>query len=187
MKTLGYIRVSSQEQSPDRQIDSLSDLCDHTYIERISAVSTKRPVFERVLDELEAGDVLMILDLDRAFRSVVDALQILDQLHARDIGLRIVNMNLDTTTPGGVLIYTILSAFAAFERQMLSQRTKEGLAAARRRGVDLGRPSKLSPGDIATARWRIENEGHKIVDVARDYGMAPWSLSRALKRHADLI
>lgn len=182
MKRLGYIRVSTQDQNPDRQIDGLEALCDALFIERVSAVSAKRPVLREVLSQLEAGDVLLIWDLDRAFRSVVDALQTLDALKSRGVALRIVNMDIDTTTPGGMLVYTMLSAMAEFERRILSQRTKEGVAAARRRGSRLGRPPKLSAKDLQIARQRIDEKKHRVKEVARDLGVAPWSLTRALKR-----
>ncbi|GAB5470460.1 MAG: recombinase family protein [Rhodospirillales bacterium] len=185
MKKLGYIRVSTQEQCPDRQIDGLAELCDRLFIERLSAVSKKRPVLEGVLEELQPGDALLIWDLDRAFRSVVDAIQQVEALKARDISLQIVNLQVDTTTPGGMLVYTVLSACAEFERRMLSQRTKEGLAAARKRGARLGRPPKMTAADLASARKRLATGKHRVKDIARDYGVAPWSLTRALKRDSQ--
>jgi DNA invertase Pin-like site-specific DNA recombinase len=147
MRKLGYLRVSKQEQRPDRQIDGLETMCDALYVERLSAVSTYRPVYERVLTDLSPGDTLVIWDLDRAFRSVVDAVLELEKLRARAVSLQIVNLQVDTATPGGMLVYTVMSAFAEFERNMLSRRTREGLAAAKRRGKKLGRgrPSCLPP------------------------------------------
>lgn len=183
MRKLGYLRVSTQEQNPDRQIDGLEALCDALYIERVSAVSPKRPVFDDVVAALQPGDALMVWNLDRAFRSVVDAILVVEKLRARGIVLQIVNLQVDTGTPAGMLVYTVLSAFAEFERRMLSQRTREGLDAARRRGKRLGRPRKITNDQIAAARRSLEAGIGTITDIARGYGVAPWSLTRALRRN----
>lgn len=181
MKTIGYLRVSTQDQNVDRQHDALADLCDETHVEVASAATLKRPVFEKTLKSLSKGDTLVVLDLDRAFRSVVDALQTVEDLHKRNIALKIVNLHVDTTTPAGMLLFTVLSSFAAFERQINAQRTKEGMAAAKARGKHIGRPPKLSVGDLQIAALQIE-DGAKVKDVAEALGVAPWSLRRAIKR-----
>lgn len=156
-------------------------ICDELHVETLSAVSRRRPVYERVLKRLKAGDVFVIWDLDRAYRSAKDALNELDRLRERGIDFLIANLHLDTTTPHGRLIYTIMSGLAEFERDTLSQRTKEGLAAARLRGKRLGRPPKLSLKQLNSARTRIA-KGASIARVARDYDVAAWTLSRALRR-----
>lgn len=184
MRKLGYLRVSTQEQNPDRQIDGLEALCDALYIERVSAVSPKRPVFDEVVAALQSGDILVVWDLDRAFRSVVDAILVVEKLRARSISMQIVNLQVDTNTPAGMLVYTVLSAFAEFERRMLSQRTKEGLAAARKRGQRLGRPTKLSQAQLESARRNLAAGNATTSDLARDFGVAPWSLTRALRRES---
>ncbi|WP_300029280.1 recombinase family protein [uncultured Roseobacter sp.] len=181
MKTLGYLRISTQDQTVDRQYDALADLCDEVFVECASAATLKRPVFERVLSELTKSDTLVVLDLDRAFRSVIDALQTVEDLHKRGVALKIVNLQMDTTTPAGMLLFTVLSSFAAFERQINSQRTREGMAAARKRGKPIGRPPKLTPKDLADAQHRIQS-GRTIKQVAAKYNMAPWSLTRAIRR-----
>lgn len=181
MRTIGYLRVSTQEQRPDRQIDGLRGLCDEFYIEQASAVSPKRPIFEDVLGALKPGDALVIWDLDRAFRSVVDAITHAEKLRERGVTLRIVNLQVDTATPSGMLVYTVMSAFAEFERRVLSQRTKEGLAAARRRGKRLGRPPAMSAAQINAARDRL-SAGETATTVAETYGIAPWSLRRSIRR-----
>ena len=182
MRTLGYLRVSTQEQKPDRQIDGLQSLCDRLYIEQASAGS-RRPIYEKVMTRLKRGDTLVVWDLDRAFRSVVDAVLMAEHLKARGVHLRIVNLDVDTATPGGMLVYTVMSAFAEFERRMLSRRTREGLEAARRRGKQLGRPRKLTDRQLHTARKRLAR-GATLTAIAEDYGVAAWTLSRALRRAA---
>lgn len=180
MKTIGYLRVSTQEQRPDRQIEGLRHLCDESHIEYVSAVSKKRPIYDRVVAALRAGDTLVVWDLDRAFRSVVDAVLEAEQLRKRGVEFEIVNLKVDTGTPSGMLVYTVMSAFAEFERKMLAQRTREGIEAARRRGKIIGRPCKLSPAQLVLAKERVRHETLK--SVAADYGVAPWTLSRALRK-----
>lgn len=179
-KRIGYLRVSTQEQRPDRQIYGLEHICDELHIERISAVTRHRPVYERVLGCLLPGDTLVVWDLDRAFRSVVDAVTEAERLRARGIDFQIANLQVDTATPAGMLVYTVMSAFAEFERRTLVQRTKEGLAAARKRGARLGRPPKLNGDQLAAVRLRLPHE--TLAAIALDYDVAPWTLTRALRR-----
>lgn len=184
MRKIGYLRVSSAEQSPDRQIDGLAALCDELHVEHASAVSPSRPIYEQAVATLCPGDMLLVWDLDRAFRSVVDALLELERLRERGIALTIVNLQIDTTTPSGMLVYTVMSAFAEFERRLLSQRTKEGIAAARRRGKKIGRPRKLADDQLQDARYRLDVQGETRRHVASLLEVSPWTLTRALRRNA---
>lgn len=182
MKRIAYLRVSTPDQCVDRQIDGLKQIADKLHVEKVSAVSKTRPVYETVIAELTPGDLFIIWDLDRAYRSAKDALTELDRLRARGIELHIANLGIDTSTPYGKLFFTFVSGLAEFERDLLSQRTKEGLAAARRRGKQLGRPRKLSPKQVETAHRRVIFGKEPIAHVAEDYGVAAWTLSRAFKR-----
>lgn len=184
-KRIGYLRVSTPDQKLDRQFHGLEELCDKLVVEQISAATPHRPVFEAVLEELRSGDVLVVWDLDRAFRSVIDAITVADRLRARGVEFQIINLQVDTSTPTGMFIYTIMSAAAEYERRYLVQRTKEGIAAARAHGKRLGRPPKLSATDLRQARFRIEQGQEKIKVVAADYNVKPWSLSRALRRTVE--
>ncbi|MEC9245480.1 MAG: recombinase family protein [Pseudomonadota bacterium] len=180
-RAVGYLRVSTAEQRPDRQIDGLRMICDELHIETLSAISPRRPVYEQVIAALCSGDMLVVWDLDRAFRSVVDALGEAEKLRKRGVHFRIATLNIDTSTAAGIFVYTMMSALAEFERRTLSQRTKEGLAAARQRGARLGRPRKLSDTQLKDARERIAG-GETISSVAGSFAIAPWTLSRALNR-----
>lgn len=187
MKKIGYLRVSTLEQRPDRQILGLEPLCDELHIERLSAVRRKRPVYDSVIAQLNTGDALVVWDLDRAWRSLRDALNEIDRLQLKGIELRIVSLQLDFGSPGGMLAYSVLSACAEFERRMLAQRTREGLAAARHRGVRLGRPPKLNENQLIQANQLLTNPETTIASVARDLGVAPWSLTRSMKRLARRV
>lgn len=183
MRKVGYLRVSTQDQCVDRQIDGLHRLCDELHIEKLSAVSRKRPVYQAVMQSLQPGDIFVVWDLDRAFRSVIDAVTEAERLRAAGIEFQIANLQVDTTTPAGMLVYVVMSAFAEFERRVLVQRTKEGLAAARKRGQRLGRPPKLNARQLARARRRLEAlPPVTVASVAKDFGVTPWTLTRALRR-----
>ncbi|GMB81799.1 recombinase family protein [Shinella zoogloeoides] len=180
-KKIGYLRVSTIDQNPDRQIEGLRDLCDELHVETLSAVSRRRPVYEAVTAGLEAGDLLVIWDLDRAYRSARDALAELDALQQRGIHFHIAKLSIDTTTPTGRFLYTVMGGLAEFERLTLSQRTREGLLAARKRGSRLGRPPKLDDRQLCLARERLSH-GETITALARTFGVAPWTMTRALRR-----
>lgn len=182
MTKIGYLRVSTQEQCPDRQIDGLRGRCDHLCLETLSAVSPRRPVYESVIDRLQCGDTLVVWDLDRAFRSVLDAITQAERLQKKGVEFEIANLQIDTATPAGMLIYTIMSAFAEFERRLLAQRTREGLAAARLRGARLGRPPKLDQTQLDHARLRLLSHDVTTASLARELGVAPWTLTRSLRR-----
>ena len=181
-RQIGYLRVSRLDQCLDRQIDGLSNQCDEMRIERVSAVANARPVFDELVASLQSGDTLVVWDIDRAFRSTIDAVQQAQQLRERGIGFRIVTLNVDTGTPDGMLVYTMMAAIAEHERKRLSQRTKEGLAAARKRGKRLGRPPKLGDRELARARDRLRSEKESIKTVAESYGIVPWTLTRLMRR-----
>lgn len=175
----GYIRVSTEEQKADRQIDALKAICDEIVVEKLSAVSAKRPKFDKLIKSLSDGDTLVVLDLDRAFRSTVDAVTTAEQLRTRGVNLKIVNLSIDTNTPAGELVYTMMAAAAQFERRLTIQRINEGLSAAKRRGVKLGRPKKLSDGDLDRARLLIAH-GERIRDIAPSFKVHWRTLIRSL-------
>ena len=142
-RIIGYARVSLSGMNEARQTDRLNAVCDEVYVEKVSAAAKSRPVFECVIKQLKPNDTLIVLDLDRAFRSTIDALQTMEGLRQRGVNLRILNLNLDLSTEFGEVVFGILAALAQFERRIISRRTKEGLEAARKRGVRLGRPRKV--------------------------------------------
>jgi DNA invertase Pin-like site-specific DNA recombinase len=179
---IGYLRVSTEEQRPDRQIDGLTALCDELHIEIISATAMKRLVYDTVIANLQSGDTLVVWDLDRAFRSTVDALLEAEKLRARGIAFQIVTLNVDTSTPEGELVYTVMAAFAQYERQILIKRTKEGMQAARNRGAAIGRPRKLTPDQITSAYHDVSSRRTTITTRAKQLGVCRDTLSKALAR-----
>lgn len=181
-KRVGYIRVSTRKQCVDRQLDGLAGLCDEMHVEYISGASKRRPVFDAIVKILNAGDALIVWAVDRAFRSAIDAVTQAEKLRARGINFEIISRRVDTTTAEGFLAYWTMCGYAEYDRRIIVTRTLEGLAAARRRGKRLGRPPKLSDVDLDNARRAIAERSATYASLARRYGIAPWSLSRALKR-----
>lgn len=184
MKKIGYARVSTEEQRHDRQVIGLKGLCDELHIETLSARKAKRPVFDAVLAKLARGDMLVVWDLDRAFRSVIDALTVANRLQTRGVHFQVVSLHIDTTTPEGMFAYTMQSALGEYEWRKLSQRTKEGMVAARLAGSRIGRPPRVTEDQVKAARDRIAMEGCTISAAARAMDVPRYALSRALRRDA---
>ncbi|MBE2243000.1 MAG: recombinase family protein [Burkholderiaceae bacterium] len=147
---VGYARVSTVDQNPELQLDALRRAgCEKIYTERASGAREDRPEFARVLaDVLRAGDTLVVWKLDRLARSLKTLIATAEDLAQRGVGLVSLTESIDTTTPGGVLVFHVFGAIAQFERALICERTAAGLAEARRRGRKGGRPSALKEADV---------------------------------------
>lgn len=143
-RKIGYVRVSDADQSEDLQIDALKDAgCVRLYTDHgLSGAQRHRPGLQAMLDELIAGDTLTVWKLDRLGRSTVHLMTILEDLQERGIHFHAITQGIDTSTAVGRMIFGQLAVFAEYERSLISERTKAGMAAARARGVHIGRPSK---------------------------------------------
>lgn len=183
-RRIAYIRVSTEEQRPDRQIDGLRPHCDELRIEQgVSATAKKRPVFDDLLEDLKPGDTLVLWALDRAFRSTAAATTTLNVLRERGVHICILALGIDTATPVGRFQYALMAALAEFERETLSERTKQGLAAARRRGVILGRPRALTNAQVAELKRTVSLDPTRTLEgLAADTGCSRHTISRALHR-----
>lgn len=181
MKKIGYLRISTGEQLLDRQINILRPVCDELYIETLSAVSRKRPYYNRALRRLRRGDMLVVLDTDRAYRNATEALVEIERLAAKGIVFCVLNFLMDTTTPEGHFALTVKLAADQLERSMLVRRTKEGLAAARARGKTLGRPRKLSPEQVLEARRTLAAKEMTATALAAALEVGRATLNRNLK------
>lgn len=140
---IGYARVSTQDQNLDRQRDLLlQNGCVRIYEEKVSGTKRDRPQLQLMLDTLREGDVVIVAELSRLGRSVRDLFAIVERIN--EIGAQIKSLKepwLDTTTPHGRLLFTFFSGISEFERDLIRQRTKEGMAAARARGRNGGHPT----------------------------------------------
>lgn len=141
----GYARVSTQEQNLDRQLDALKVAGAEEMIqEKITGTKTDRPELNRLLVKLRKGDIILIADLTRLSRSTKDLFNLVEQIEKKGANIKSIKESwLDTTTPQGKLMFTFMAGISQFERDLISQRTKEGLEAARARGKKGGRKPKL--------------------------------------------
>src|SRR5215217_832683 len=137
---LGYARVSTTDQHLQLQVDALTAAgCYRVFTETASGARTDRPTLDQVLDQLRPGDTLMVWKLDRLGRSLRHLVDTIAALADRSVGFRSLQEAIDTTTPGGKLVFHIFDALAEFERDLIRERTTAGLAAARARGKRGGR------------------------------------------------
>lgn len=183
---IGYARVSTTDQTPALQLDALKAVgCERVFTdEGVSGSANKRPALDKALATLKPGDVLTVWKLDRLGRSLSHLIQIAEDLGKRGVGFRSLSEAIDTTTPQGVLIFNIMGALAQFERSLIIERTRAGLAAARQRGTKVGRKPKLTPEQIDHAKKLIE-AGESPSRVARSIGVSPATLYRAIPAAAS--
>lgn len=141
---IGYARVSTEDQCLDLQRDALKKAgCQKIFTEKRSGADCNRPALRAATRALKSGDSLVVWKLDRLGRSLQDLMSILGDLEARGIGFCSLSDCIDTTTPAGKLLFHITGAVAEFERALISERTKAGMAAASRKGRKPGRPRRL--------------------------------------------
>ena len=184
---IGYARVSTRDQKPHLQLDALREAgCERIFEETASGGRRERPELKAALDFMRAGDSLVVWKLDRLARSTRQLLETVEHLEQRGIGLKILTQHIDTTSAGGRLIFTVFSAIAEFEREVIRERTRAGLEAARARGRKGGRPRALSEKDLKQARALLADPDITVEDVARRLGVGPSTLYRYLPaaRHA---
>jgi DNA invertase Pin-like site-specific DNA recombinase len=150
---IGYARVSTKEQSFDLQLDALRKVgCKKIYQETVSGTKAARLQLDLMLDNLRAGDVLVIWKLDRLGRSLRHLVELVHGLMGKGVGLKSLNDPIDTTTPQGRLSFNLFASLAEFERDLIRERTQAGLSAARARGHRGGRPRGLPSSAEVTAR-----------------------------------
>lgn len=181
---IGYARVSTDEQNLAMQLDALRAAgCQQVFCdEGISGAATERRELARALRTLGADDVLMVWKLDRLGRSLAHLIQITTRLEAEGIGFRSLSEAIDTTTPSGRLLFHVMGAIAEFERSLISERTRAGMAAAKARGQHLGRERKLKEDDVAWARRMLEAGTLSTEDIASFLRVSRLTLHRALRR-----
>ena len=187
---IGYARVSTSEQTLALQQDALQAAqCTLTFTDTISGITTERPGLDQALSHLRAGDTLVVWRLDRLGRSLQQLIETVNRLQARGIGLKSLTESIDTTTPGGVLIFHVFGALAQFERDLIRERTKAGLTAARARGKQGGRPkalSRIDPKKLETARRMAQDPATPISQICEFLGVSRWTVYRYLPRpHAS--
>jgi len=177
MSRIGYARVSTDDQTLDLQLDALAiSGCDTVYRETASGKSKDRPELVHCLKALRAGDVLVVWRLDRLGRSLSDLVRVVSELEQRGVGFESLTEKIDTTSATGRLTFHVFAALAEFERNIIRERTKAGLDAARARGRKGGRKPALNDKQVREIRALLADPQIQVSDVARKFGVSRTTL-----------
>ena len=177
---IGYARVSTDDQNLDGQLDALKAAgAERIFADKITGTARSRPELDRLLDQLRQGDVITVTKYDRLARSLRDLLDIVDVIQARGAGFRSLAEDIDTTTPAGRLVFHVFASIAQFERERIAERTREGLAAAGRRGRVGGRPPALSAAQKAEVRRMRDEELRPLSEIAQLFRVSAKTVRRA--------
>lgn len=187
MGLIGYARVSTADQDTALQTDALRKAgCERVFEDTVSGVKADRPGLAAALAYLRDGDVLVVWRLDRLGRSLPHLIETIGALEARGVGFRSLSESIDTTTPGGRLIFHVFGALGQFERDLIGERTKAGLAAAAARGRKGGRKPVVTADKLRRAREHLAN-GLNVREAAARLKIGKTALYAALHaaREAD--
>ena len=183
MANIAYVRVSTVDQNEERQIEALEKRdIDRWFIEKVSAKDMNRPKLQEMLEYIRSGDTVYIHDFSRLARSTKDLLEIVEFLHSKDVGLVSNKENIDTTTPQGKLMLTMIGAIAEFERENLLERQREGIAIAKKQGKYKGRkPVKINEEVFLREYDNYMNRRINKVQFAKNLGVSRPTLDKLLK------
>lgn len=182
---IGYARVSTHDQNLDLQKDALKKAgCEKIIVDVASGKKTQRSGLDQVLEMLRKGDRLVVWRLDRLGRSLKHLIELMTELEQRGIGFQSLQEAIDTTSPGGKLVFHIFGALAEFERNLIRDRTRAGLAAARARGRKGGRPKRLNARQRALAVDLYHQRKHTLEEICRTVGISKPTLYAYLQEQA---
>lgn len=178
----GYARVSTQQQDLARQIDLLkAHNCHEIITEKMTGTKVNRPELNRLRDMVRQGDILIIESFSRLGRSTKDLIELVEWFEQKGVKIISLKENFDTSTPQGKLMLTVFQAFSQFERDLIVQRTKEGLESARARGRKGGRP-RVKEKKIENALILYKSKNYSIKEIVDMSGVSPATLYRYLNR-----
>ena len=181
---IGYARVSTEDQSLQLQLDALQQAgCEKVFKDHgVSGALSDRKGLDQALRAINTGDVLLVWKLDRLGRSLRFLIDLIEDLREKEIGFQSLSDGINTTTPGGELVFHIIGAIAQFERSLISERTRAGMESARKQGKHVGRPHLLSEEQVAVAHTRIIAGRSTISRMASSLGCSCDTLTRAFSR-----
>lgn len=180
----GYARVSTEEQRLDRQVDALEKAgCERIYLEKASGAKTGRPELDKLLSVLRDGDEVVVAKLDRISRSTRHLIELAERFDEMGVDFISLNDSIDTTTPMGRFFFRVMASIAELERDMIVERTKDGLSAARARGHGGGRP-KAPAEAVSKARRMYESGAFSISEITEATGISKSTLYRNLAHEA---
>jgi DNA invertase Pin-like site-specific DNA recombinase len=179
---IGYGRVSKEDQNLDAQKDELKAAgCEKIYTDKISGAVDDRTGLDDLLSFARPGDVLVVCRLDRLGRTLKKLILLVEELSAKGIGFKSLRESIDTTTPGGRLVFHVFGALAEFERALISDRTKAGLVAAKARGRCGGRPRLMDENKILQAKALINEKKFSVPEICRSLGVSRGTFYRSLQ------
>lgn len=178
--------MSTTDQDAQLQHDALMAAgCNRIFTDTASGALQSRPELDKLFDQLRPGDTLVVWRLDRLGRSIRHLIDQLSALPDLGIGFRSLQENIDTTTSGGRLVFHIFASLAEFERDLITERTNAGLAAARARGRTGGRPPSLTEDKLATAKKLYDQQDMTVAQIGDILGVSRSTIYRALHRSPD--
>ena len=178
---IGYARVSTDDQKLDLQMDALHSAgCNEIYQDVASGAKVQRSGLDKAIQYIRTGDTLVVWKLDRLGRSLKHLIDVVNDLNTRGVFFKSIRENIDTSNSGGKLTFHLFGALAEFERDIISERTMAGLAAARARGRVGGRPSVMNDQKIKLAKQLMANSSNNATDVAKTLGVSRATLYRHL-------
>lgn len=181
MSTIGYARVSTNDQHPEAQLDALTAAgCERIFTDKMSGKLASRPELELALAYVREGDVFVVTKLDRLGRTMKNLIELGLQLERQGVALKVLASDIDTTTPAGKLFFHMLAGFAEFEHALIVERTNEGLAAARARGRRGGAPFKMTPAKAKMAQRMYDSRDYTLAQIADAVGVSKTSVYRYL-------
>ncbi len=185
---IGYIRVSTIDQNPALQLRALRQAgCEKLFEDiGISGANKDRPALDKALNMIKSGDVLVVWKLDRLGRSLGFLIELIECLKNKGAGFCSLTDGIDTTTSSGKLIFHFMGALAEFERDLISKRTRAGMAEAKARGSKIGRPSKLKIKQVKEA-YAFYHDGDTLTEIAARYDVNHSTLSRAMSKYRKKI
>lgn len=175
----GYTRVSKTEQNLDRQLDQLqAEGCDKIFKDKITGMKMDRPELNKMLEQLRTGDTVIVTELSRFGRSTKDLLTLSDMLNSKGVNFKSLKESwADTTTPQGRMLFVIFAGISQFERDLISQRTKEGLSSARARGRKGGHPLK-DKAAVTLALKMYDSKNYSVSEICKATGVSKATLYR---------
>ncbi|HCM1373084.1 TPA: recombinase family protein [Vibrio parahaemolyticus] len=179
---IGYARVSTDDQELGLQTDALQDAgCDKIYTEKVSTRRKSQPELEKALDNLRAGDTFVVWRLDRLGRDLSHLISTVEALKEKGVEFVSIIEHIDTSTPTGELVFHVFASIAQFERSLNSERTKAGVAAARKRGITLGRRPVMTEKNAKRAYQMLQAKTVTKTEVAKYFGVSRPTLDKALR------
>jgi|SRR5579872_4537376 len=183
-RIIGYARVSTGEQNESGQGEALRRAgATAVVVEKASGIG-RQPELDALVARLVSGDSLVVTEVSRLGRTTTSVLLLAEQLERRGIHLRVLNLGIDTATPTGGLVLTMMAGLAKFERELLRERQARGIDAARRAGKHLGRPALLGAGQAQIATQRLGG-GETLSMIAREWRVSERTISRLLCKYVD--